>query len=142
MLNVKFPAYQEAATSLVMWPKDYCDGNQKERNCDPLRRGSVESLRTSLRELTNDDVSTKRNNRKVKCKERSKPRCSRTQPQCRWNKSNSADDEQGSQRDDNANAAECAELLQARQLAGATMCRVGFHGRLQSRLVSKAFDER
>src|SRR2546426_869919 len=107
-----------------MWPQNYCDGGQKERNGDPLRRGSVEGLRTSARELTNDDVSPKRDNREIKGDESGKPRRSQTQPQCRWNKGDSADDKQSNQRDADANQADRAELFQARQLADASMCRV------------------
>ena len=112
-----------------MWPQNYCDGGQKERNGNPLRRRSVKSLGTGAGELTNNDVSPNRDDREVKCDESCKPRRSRAQPQCGRNKGDGADDEQGNQRDADADETEGAELSQAGQLAGASMCRIRFHGR-------------
>src|SRR6266571_8202867 len=103
-----------------MWPQNYCDGGQKERNGDPLRRGSVKGLRTGARELTNDDMSPKRDDREVKCDQSGKPRRSRAQPQCGRNKGDGADDKQGNQRDADANETEGAELPQAGQFANAS----------------------
>ena len=103
-------------------PENYDNNDAGESNGNPLRRRSVEGLRTVMSELMNDDLSPKRDYRKVKGNDSGNDKCSCSPPQCGRNKIGGADGKTKHYRKTDANEAEPAELLQTRQLTNASTC--------------------